>query len=207
MILYCIRHGETEYNAAGRIQGQLNSELSQLGHRQCSAVADALAGLPIDTIYSSPLKRCAESARIIAERLKFDVRFDDRLMEIHAGVFQGRCWPEIEREYPDDARRWKSQEPDFCIPGGESRRQVMERAFAAFAEIKRADHQQVVVVAHGGSLSGAIKGLLEIPAHRNPFELQNGSITRVVWSDRGIKLLSLNDVSHLHGLTGTGGDL
>jgi broad specificity phosphatase PhoE len=83
----------------------------------------------------------------------------------------------------------------------------MDRAFAAFAEIKAAGHQQVVIVAHGGSLSGAFKALLEIPAQRNPFELQNGSITRILWTDRSIKMLSLNDVSHLHGLKAVGGEL
>lgn len=207
MLLYCVRHGETEFNAAGRIQGQLDSPLSPLGYRQCAAVADALVGTPIDAIYSSQLQRAAESARVIAERLKLDVHFDARLMEIHAGVFQGRCWPEIEQLYPDDAKRWKAQDPDFCLPGGESRRLLMERTYAAFQEIKLASHQQVVVVSHGGSLSAAFKALLEIPAHRNPFSLQNGSITRVAWSDHDVKMLSLNQVDHLHGLAGGGGEL
>jgi broad specificity phosphatase PhoE len=207
MLLFCIRHGETEFNAAGRIQGQLDSPLSELGYRQCAAAADALVSVPIDAVYSSPLLRAAESARIIAERLNVEVRFDDRLKEINAGVFQGRCWAEIDEVYPDEAKRWRTQDPDFCIPQGESRRLLMTRAFAALSDIKAAGHQQVVVVAHGGSLSAAFKALLEIPAERNPFSLQNGSITRIAWGDGGVKMLSLNQIDHLHDLARGGGEL
>lgn len=207
MLLYCVRHGETEYNAAGRIQGQLDSPLSELGYRQCAAVAEALIGQPIDLILCSPLRRASESARTIAERLNVDIRFDDRLMEINAGLFQGRCWPEIETLYPDAARQWRKQDPDFRLPEGESRRDVMLRVRAAFDDLRKSSVQQVIVVAHGGSLSAACKSLLEIPAQRNPFSLQNGSITRLQWNDRDVKLLSLNEVCHLHGLVGGGGDL
>jgi len=83
----------------------------------------------------------------------------------------------------------------------------MERAAAAFADIRQAGHQQAAVVAHGGSLSGALKAILSVPAELNPFELQNASLTRLAWSERGVKLLSLNEACHLHGLTGNGGDL
>ncbi len=68
MILYCVRHGETVFNAAGRIQGQTNSELSDLGRRQCELVAQALAAEPIEAVYSSPLKRALEGAQCLAPR-------------------------------------------------------------------------------------------------------------------------------------------
>ncbi len=63
MILYCVRHGETVFNAAGRIQGQTDSELSPLGLRQCQAVAAVFAQQPIEAIYSSPLRRAAKAPR------------------------------------------------------------------------------------------------------------------------------------------------
>jgi broad specificity phosphatase PhoE len=208
MLFHCLRHGQTEFNASGRIQGQLDSPLSELGYRQCVAAAEALAEESIDAIYASPLRRAADSARAIADRLKLEVQFDDRLMEINAGMFQGHNWSDIEQLHPDEARLWRTQDPDYRIPGGESRRDVMDRVQAAFLAIRTAEHQQVVVVAHGGSLSAAFKALLEIPARRNPFNLQNGSLSRLMWTTNGdVKLLSLNEVDHLHGVEGSGGEL
>lgn len=69
MKLYCVRHGETVFNMAGRIQGQFDSQLSPLGLRQCQAVAQALAGETIDAVIASPLARALQSAQVIADSL------------------------------------------------------------------------------------------------------------------------------------------
>jgi broad specificity phosphatase PhoE len=206
MILYCVRHGETVFNAAGRIQGQTDSELSDLGRRQCQAVAAVFARQPIDAVFSSPLRRAREGAACVAQPLGLPVREDDRLMEIDAGVFQGLDWPRIEALYPAEAAAWRTQDPDFRIPKGESRRDLMTRMAAVFADIRESGFRQVVVVAHGGSLSAGLKALLEIPAHRNPFTLGNGSISKLAW-EHEVKLLSLNLTDHLNGALGGGGDL
>lgn len=206
MILYCVRHGETVANAAGRIQGQTDSPLSEVGWQQCRAVAAALTGLPIDAVYTSPLKRALDSAAGVADALHVSLRVEPRLMEINAGVFQGLAWPEIEGRYPAEAAAWKSHDPDFRIPQGESRRDLMQRTGEAFAAIRAAGHAQAVVVAHGGSLAAALKVLLGVPAERNPFSFYNGSISRLAW-DKEVKLLSFNQLDHLHGLTGNSGDL
>jgi len=206
MKLFCVRHGETLYNLAGRIQGQSDSELSPLGRRQCQAAAEALKGLECDALVASPLLRARESAQIIAEKLGLEVRLDPRLMEINAGIFQGHDWTEINEKFPQEAAGWRSQDPDFKIPGGESRRELMERSGAALESIRQSDSQCAIVVAHGGSLSAAFKALLEVPAGRNPFRLQNGSISIGAWESE-FKLLSLNETAHLHGLTSGDGDL
>ena len=206
MILYCVRHGETTYNATRRIQGQTDSELSAIGWQQCAAVAEALARQKIEAVYSSPLRRALESARLVAESLRLEVQIDPRLMEINAGIFQGLSWEEIEQKHPAEAARWKTQDPEFRIPGGESRWDVMQRAADAFRAIREAGHRQVAIVAHGGLLSAAFKVLLEIPARLNPFSLDNGSISKLAW-DREVKLLSLNAIDHLHGLHHGGMDL
>jgi 2,3-bisphosphoglycerate-dependent phosphoglycerate mutase len=206
MIFYCIRHGQTLFNAAGKIQGQLDTPLSPLGIQQCQATAQALRGEPIDAVYSSPLRRAYEMALCIADSLGLPVQKEDRLMEIHAGIFQGKDWNEIAEQYPDDSVRWKAQDPDFRIPGGESRRDLMHRGQAAFAAIREQNFKQVLVVSHGGLLSAALKALLDIPAERNPFSLFNGSINKLEWKSE-IKLLTLNECRHLDGLAGNGGEL
>src|SRR5690349_15849943 len=99
MKLFCVRHGETVYNMAGRIQGQFDSQLSPLGLRQCQAVAEALAIEAVDAVIASPLSRALQSAQVIADHLRLPVEVDPRLMEINAGIFQGHTWEEIEAKY------------------------------------------------------------------------------------------------------------
>ncbi len=206
MLLTLVRHGESAYNAEGRIQGQSDVPLSELGRRQSEAVADAVAGAPVEAIYSSPLRRALETAQPIAIRTGVPIATDPRLMEIDAGVFQNRLRTELPERYPEEYRRWLSGDPDFTIPGGESRRDLMVRGGDFLLAIREARHAHAVVVTHGGLLSAALKVLLDIPAHRHPFRLENGSISRIEWTDGSVKVLSLNETCHLHhvGLAGSG---
>ena len=196
MILYCVRHGESEFNADGRIQGQLDTKLSALGHEQGRAAALALARLPIQAVYSSPLARAYDTARYAAEELNLEIRTDSRLMEIHAGVFQGRLWHELEQAYPEAAAAWKSLDPDFRIPDGETRRELMQRGREAIEAIRDAGHEHVAVIAHGGLLTAALKEVLRIPPLLDPFRLLNCSINQLGW-DNQFRLLSLNEAEHL----------
>lgn len=210
MILYCCRHGESAYNAEGRIQGQSNVPLSPLGRRQSEALAEALSRFEIEAVYASPLKRAYETAEPVAAALGLPICTDERLMEINAGVLQGLRWEEVRQQHPVEAARWASLEPDFVIPGGESRRQVMHRGQAALEAIRETGHQRAVVIAHGTLLGCALCGLLHIPPEHNPFDLYNGSISKLAWNSR-LKLLTLNQIEHLEriepGAAGHGGDL
>lgn len=199
MILYLIRHGESVYNAEGRIQGQTDIPLSQIGLRQARAIADGLAKIKLDAIFTSPLKRAAQTAEPLAMHQGLTAELMPELMEIHAGIFSGLLWGEIEQKYPEHAVPWREQHPDFVIPGGESRRQLMERGVRALQAIRARHLEQVAVVAHGGVLCAALKGLLQIPAELNPFNLFNASISRLVWSKR-IQLWTLNEIEHLRVL-------
>ncbi len=82
----------------------------------------------------------------------------------------------------------------------------MERSGEAFRAVREAGYTSAIIVAHGGSLTGAFKCLLQIPAGHSPFELRNGSISTVEW-EKDFKLLTLNETAHLHGLVSGGGDL
>jgi 2,3-bisphosphoglycerate-dependent phosphoglycerate mutase len=196
MIFYLIRHGESLYNAEGRIQGQSDVALSPLGLLQAEAIAEALASEAIDAVFASPLRRAMQTAEPIACRLGLSIHCDDRLKEIHAGIFQGLLWEEIESKFPDAARPWREQQPGFVIPGGESRRALMERGRAVFESMRETAFRRVAVVSHGGILAAAIKALLRIPAEINPFSFYNASISVLAWNDR-IKLLSINQLEHL----------
>ena len=197
MILYCVRHGESTYNVEGRLQGQSDEpRLSPLGLKHAQALVAALGQLKIDAIYSSPLTRARETAQPLADALGLPVAYDDRLKEIDIGVFQGTLAAELGDRFPQEAARWRSQNPDYRIPNGESRRELMQRAEAAFQAIHATGHAQVAVVAHGGVLAAAFKALIGVPAERNPFMLYNGSISMIEWTTQ-IKLMTVNQIDHL----------
>lgn len=210
MILYCVRHGESTYNVEGRLQGQSDTRLSPLGVGHAEAIAATLGKLEIDAVYSSPLSRAMETARPLAAALKLPIVEDARLKEIDIGIFQGTLAVDLADRFPEEAARWRSQDPDFRIPRGESRRDLMIRAEAAFLDIRASGHSHAAVVAHGGVLAAAFKALLGVPAERNPFMLYNGSISMLDWGSQ-FKLMTLNQIDHLraagHALATRTGDL
>jgi probable phosphoglycerate mutase len=222
MILYCVRHAESIFNSQGRIQGQADPPLSDEGWRQAHALAAAFCQrndphvhngvpfVPLDGIFSSPLRRALETAHCIAQAVRLRVETDDRLKELNAGIFQGRLWSEISDLYPDEAARWKSRDPDYVIPQGESRRALMLRGAEALAAIRRSGKRRVVVVAHGGLLTAALKQLLGVPPRLSPFSLFNASISQLDWSDEhNLRVVTLNETEHLlrAGCATRGGDL
>jgi len=209
MIQHFIRHGESVYNAEGRIQGQSDVPLSDLGRKQGEAVAAAMAALPIEVVYSSPLRRAMETARVVAEPLGREIRTDPRLMEVNAGIFQDKLRSQLEELHAAELARWLSGDPDFVIPGGESRRALARRGCEAFESIHREGHSQVAVVAHGRLLVVALNALLDLPADEQLLALDNGSVTTISFDGPGrAELVSLNQVEHLADVGGGGqGDL
>lgn len=213
MILYCVRHAESVYNGDGRIQGQADPPLSELGHRQATALAAGLKQFPdVQAIFASPLQRAMQTATPIAKAIGLEIQNDDRLKELNAGIFQGKRWDEIVEQYPDEAVAWKSLEPDFVIPGGESRRQLMHRGRAALEAIRSSGVQRAIVVAHGGLLTAALRALLEVPVNSNPFSLMNASVSQLTWPSPEstlVKLITLNETWFLRdaGIDTRGGDL
>jgi broad specificity phosphatase PhoE len=125
--LILIRHGETEWNVEGRYQGQADPPLNAKGRRQAHTLAKKLAGVGLTILVSSPLKRAAQTAQILAEKLELPLIFDHRLMEIHQGDWQTRLRSEIETRYPDLFQRWETEPWQVTPPNGENLYQVQIR--------------------------------------------------------------------------------
>ena len=210
MLLYCVRHGESTYNAEGRLQGQSDlPRLSPRGVQQSEAVAAALSRVPIDAIYASPLRRAMETAEVIAGVLRLEIRPEPRLKEIDIGIFQDKLRSELEVLHRGELAAWLSGDPDYAIPGGESRRQLAQRGREALQSIARSAHRHAVVVAHGGLLVAGIKSLLDMPLQDPPLALENGSITTLSFDVHAhAELVALDQVDHLAGVARGGiGDL
>ncbi|WP_347307555.1 histidine phosphatase family protein [Corynebacterium sp. SA-MJD20WY100] len=161
--LILIRHGQTTYNATGRMQGHLDTELSELGYTQAEAAARLLADKGITRILASDLRRAAETARVIGEALGVPVLSDARLRETNLGDWQGRRSVDIDEEFPGARALWR-HDPTWAPPGGESRVDVARRARPVIDELMESypewnDHA-VLIVAHGGAISALTCQLL-----------------------------------------------
>lgn len=200
--LIVIRHGQTEWNHQGRIQGHLHGELSALGHCQVEALANRLAHTTFAALYSSDLHRAVQTAEAIARKSGHPIQTDARLREKDYGDFEGLTMAEVRERYPEESARMASDE-DFVIPGGESRRQTSRRVVECIEEIAaRHTGRRVLVVAHGGVLSSLFQHVLGITlASPRRFSLYNASMNTMFRVAQGWRLGTWGDIAHLDGLT------
>ncbi|SFO34652.1 glucosyl-3-phosphoglycerate phosphatase (pgm family) [Pseudonocardia ammonioxydans] len=162
-----LRHGRTEYNAGGRMQGHLDTMLAAEGRAQAAAVVPLLAAVGFDRIISSDLTRAYDTALAVAEACALPLSVDKRLRETHLGDWQGRTVSEIESEQPGAIGAWRS-DPWWAPPGGESRVDVVNRSLPVVAELDASyaddpEERSVLLVAHGGMIAGMVCGLLDLP--------------------------------------------
>lgn len=147
--LLLIRHGETDWNVERRCQGQEDPPLNSQGREQALLLADALSGISLDVLYSSPLARARETARILKERLGVSLHLEPRLMEIHLGDWGSRLVTEVAENDAERYLRWDTDPWSVTPPGGESLFQVRERVHAAGDEIVRRHKGKTIgLVAH-----------------------------------------------------------
>ena len=173
------RHGRTEWNAAGRFQGQLDPPLDDEGRRQAAVVAPLLAaGLPGDAvIVSSDLIRAVETAGVLTGLLGTTLRTDARLREHGLGCWEGLTRDEVAERYPEQFADWRAGRP-VRGRGGEEAAHVAQRALAALADLPEAPI--AVVVTHGGTAGRLMEALLGLDAdHRRVL----GPLGNCSWSD------------------------
>ena len=201
--LVLVRHGETAWNRAARIQGHTDIPLSALGLAQAERLAEALADEPLAAIYASDLSRARQTAEALARVHGLSLRLDVGLRERSFGRFEGLSWDEISQGFPEDAARWRQREPGFAVGGGESLIAFSARCLAA-ARRAAADHpgQGIAIVAHGGVLDclyrAATRVTLDAP---RSWQLGNAAINRLLATAEGFTLVGWNDDRHLAGLS------
>lgn len=189
--VYLVRHGETQSNLDRVFQGHLDTSLTERGKEQAECVARTLERIRFDAIYSSDLARAADTARVIASRQNStDVVLNPGLREMHYGVLQGVPLNDAARvlEPYGIASHWESgvfSARGLAAPGGESVRQVRNRASRFIAQVDAehapVDGQRILVVSHGGFLRVLVTVFLGLPAsQRNAFAIDNCSITKLM---------------------------
>ncbi|HXS54296.1 MAG TPA: histidine phosphatase family protein [Usitatibacter sp.] len=195
-----VRHGETRWNLEQRIQGQGDSPLTGSGRAQAEAIARRLAAAPaFDVLVSSDLGRAHETALPIARATGLAVRLDARLRERHFGIGEGLTYDEVGERFPGAFRSEGAIDPDYAIPGGESRRRFHERVALAF-EALAAEHPgaRVIVVTHGGVLATLYRHIHRIPlAEPHRIAIGNASYNAMSFSAGAWTLHAWADDDHL----------
>ena len=174
--LILLRHGQTEFNAGSRMQGQLDTVLSERGRAQAHAAAEVLHQRHPLLIVSSDLWRAYDTATVLAERNGLQVRVDTRLRETHLGDWQGLTHHEVDAAAPGARLAWRD-DARWAPHGGESRVDVAARSVPLVRELVAGDsrwgtaddaERPVVLVAHGGLICALTAALLRLPVDNWP---------------------------------------
>jgi phosphoserine phosphatase len=205
--LLLIRHGETDWNRAGKFQGQIDIPLNDNGRNQASLAAEFLKTVPIDFAFTSTMQRPKETAQIVLKEHPGVTLLEDAdLREIGHGLWEGKFEAEIDAEYPGELERWRNQPEDVQMPEGEHLKDVSIRATAAWQKLLAQvgnQPQTGIVVAHDATNKVLLCHLLGLSlADFWKIKQGNGAVTVIDYPD-GIEgqpvIQALNLTSHLSG--------
>ena len=167
MRVHLIRHGETAWNAEGRIQGHADNALNELGRSQALALRDSLAHLTPVRVYASTSLRARETAELAFGHLGVELVPVADLREIHLGDWEGFLYAEIERIHPAEVHAFRNEPHRFHYPGAETFPQLLARGLHALEDIiAREQEGDVIVVSHGAMIRTLLGHYLDRPMNR-----------------------------------------
>ena len=198
---YIARHGETEWNRTGRIQGHSDVPLNERGRLQVRMLAKRLAGYGFSAVYTSDLSRGIESSQAIIEGSGTSIETDSDLREFSYGEWEGLTLEEAETRDPTDfAKRMGLGYNAFAAPGGEDTAKILERVrrFYMKAVKRHSDADDLLIVAHGGPIRALLVCLLGLTDdHFWRFRVDCAGLSVVNSQPNGHILERWNDTSHL----------
>jgi broad specificity phosphatase PhoE len=201
MRLLLIRHGETAHNAGRLALGRQDVPLNERGRAQAQAIARTYSGgFGIVAVYASPLQRTVATATPLAQALGLDVQTEPALIEMDIGEIEDKTFADVREQYPEFVRAWLSDDcADACMPGGESLRQVQERAWAAIESIRnRHPEGTVAVVTHNFVILMTLCRVLRLPIERfRGLRHDLGAVSVLELRPERETVLTLNDRCHL----------
>lgn len=199
--LLLIRHAQSQANKEGRVQGWLDSELSELGHRHARLISRRVASnFRVSQIFCSPLIRARQTASYLSELLELPLTLNDDLKEQNLGPLSGLTKTEIRQRYPHLEDAWNNNLPRPAMAGLESDDQFSIRVQRAINSILNSvsPNSTTAVFAHSGSLNQMLKNWLKIThGGQLTFSFNNTSLTIVDVYATYVRLVLLNDTHHL----------
>jgi phosphoserine phosphatase len=201
--LFLIRHGQTLWNKEGRYQGDEDISLTPEGIRQAKLISRYLSKVDFASIYSSPLKRAADTAAFVREGRKANVILREDLKEANFGEWEGMKFDSIDGKFHGDYTKWLKDPYNNSPTGGESFKVAQERAIKEINNIIREnkDNSNVAVVTHGGIISCLLVYWLKIPVSRWWTIIQRQGAISIIIIDEGFPyVLAINYTGHLEQL-------
>lgn len=199
MRLILVRHGQTEWNAGGRYQGQSNVALSDTGRKQARFLAERFPVRQLDAIYTSDLDRAKETAECVGKRLGLTVCPEKAFRELSFGDWEGLTYQEISSRWPEEAEKLFTAPDELVIPHGETFRDLQKRALdKIYSLYEKHIDQTVAVFAHGAINKTILAGLMHIPLHYLWSLRQDNTAVNILRLDDGYVMVELiNSTSHL----------
>jgi broad specificity phosphatase PhoE len=198
--LLLVRHGATDATEEGRFSGSHGAELSEHGRMQAGRLGERLARQNITRIYSSPLSRALDTARILAGHCQLELVERDGLREIGHGHWEGLQREEVERRFPQEYAAWEADPFTFAPAGGESGVSVLARALPVIRELVTAHPgEQILVVSHKATLRIVLSSLLgfDVRGYRDRLDQSPACLNVVDFKDPvRARLMLFNDTSH-----------
>ncbi|WP_267524458.1 histidine phosphatase family protein [Campylobacter sp. MG1] len=194
-----LRHGQTNWNKEGRYQGQIDTDLSELGKEQAKLLSNALKKIKIDEFIASPLKRAYETACESAKFHNKQVIKDERLLEINHGTWEGKLSSEVEKMDKELLKMWKQTPHLVKMPNGENLQDILNRALPCVVEFaKKYDGKTIAFFAHDAVNKVLLAHFLNAPLSSFWNILQDNTCINVVeFNDDLFKIVTLNNTNHL----------
>lgn len=200
--IYLVRHAEAMGNVQEFFQGRTDCEVSEKGKKQLECLAERFGDIPIEAIYSSPLKRTLSTAEAVNKYHDLPIIKDEGLIEIDGGVWEGKPWADLPKLYPTEYDLWKNRMEDFYIEGGEKMTEVFHRMKNAVDSIAREnDGRTIAVVSHGCALRNYLCYAMGKPisALKDVGWSDNTAVSLVEYDSGVPKIIFKNSNDHLTG--------
>jgi probable phosphoglycerate mutase len=201
MRIYLVRHGETEWNRVRRFQGRSDLPLNQEGRKQVRALALALKNKPLVAIYTSPLIRALETARLIKVFHPSTPIFEEKgFIEMDLGEFDGMKVQDWAEQYPDIRKAWNENPASVKMPGGESLKEVQARSKETLERITLIypPDATILISSHNFVNLTILCDLLKIPLHRfRELHQENAAFNVICRKGNRFYVELVNEGSHL----------
>ncbi len=199
--IYLVRHAEAEGNVLEFFQGHIDTDVSEKGKRQLECLAERFKTIPVEEIYTSPLRRARTTAEAVNRYHKLPLTVAPDIIEINGGKWEGVKWSELPLKFPDEYKLWTDSINKFAAPEGESTKQVYDRMICAMRRIAKENQgKTIAVISHGM----AIKAYLNYASGRewenyaDPGWADNTAVSLIEYDDAFIPhIIFKNDSTHL----------
>ena len=182
MKLYFVRHGQTDWNTEGKIQGSVDTELNSTGIMQAEEMSRKVLEdhIPISRIYTSRQKRALKTALILSETMKVDCEIADGLEEMNLGAWEGLTWDEVKAKFPAEYEAWYHNRRHARPPKAESYQDMLNRVLAALHKIVQENDRDVAIVTHSAVIMCLQCLINDTPFQKmGRFKAENTSIAEI----------------------------